>query len=432
MIRVRRWCARLPALSWAGRCYLAACVTTLAAACTTAPTLPSYGNYGGAPRAGEPVQHIIPYKPEVPIRWFPIQAKFAPDGSWLVVNLCSSYNDHYCRLVRWEPSGPGQALHDGKLSSGRWRLIAGQDPDKSYLWPSISWDGKKLTFTVADCSAERHKNWPPPGATPGGPQAPPLHCAIFDARPAVSMDVHDIRVGYRELPLPKASRPSWRPDDQAIIYWRTRSLTTLASGRTIPAGFGVYEYDFAQGREEAKLDNMVSGISWMNEFATPLYSADGKGFTTCAYTVRSHRTWADSGFHCFKADPRQRGPIAALNGGRSFDQLHAHWRGSHYLVTNEGKLALARQTDPSSREVFVERGAPVDGVVAADISGLTGDLVAVRRTVLSGTTPARRGFGGHYMKFSSTEPDEPLLVYRPPSTSQFATVFWPNVESIGP
>lgn len=417
------------AWSWLHRLALAVPALALATACT-APTLPSYGNYGGAPRAGEPVQHIIPYKPEVPIRWFPIYARFAPDGSWLVVNLCNSYNDHYCRLVRWEPSAPGQALHDGKLSSGRWRLIAGQHPDKSYLWPSISWDGKKLSFTVADCSAERHKNWPPPSATPGGPQAPPLHCAIFDARPAVSMAVDDIRVGYRELPLPKASRPSWRPDDQAILYWRTRGLTTLASGRAIPAGFGVYEYDFKQETEEAKLDNKASGLIWMRELATPLYSADGKSFTTCAYTLRSSRTWADGGWHCFKSDPRQPGPITALNGGRSFDQLHAHWRDSHYLVSNEGELALARPLDPRIREVLVARVASAGSIVAADISHPTGDVIVVNETVMFGTTPVRRGFGGYYLEIDPSQPLRPLLKYRPQSTGQIETAFWPNIEAM--
>jgi len=419
----------LPALSWAVRCYLAACVIALATACT-APTLPSYGNYGGAPRAGEASPYIPPYDPAVKIHWFPIQAKFAPDGSWLVVNFCNSYNDHYCRLVRWEPSAPGQALHDGELSSGRWRLIAGQDPDKSYLWPSISWDGKKLTFTVADCSAERHKNWPPPGAMPGGPQPPPLHCSIFDARPAVSMAVDDIRVGYRELPLPKASRPSWRPDDRAIIYWRTPGLTTLASGRKIAAGFGVFEYDFTQEREEAKLDNMVSGLIWMRELATPLYSADGKSFTTCAYTLRSSRSWADHGWHCFKADPRQPGPITALNGGGAFQRLNAHWRDSHYLVTNQGELALARPMDPTIREVLVERGASAASIVAADISRSAGDVVVVNDTVMFGTTPVRPGFGGYYLGIDSIQPPIPLLRYRPRSTGQIDTVFWPNLESI--
>ena len=84
-----------------------------------------------------------------------------------MVNLCNHYNPRFCRIVRWEPDGPGQPVEGGLTSSGRWRLVAGQAPDKSYIWPTVSWDGKKLAFTVADCSAERAPGWPAAEGKPG-------------------------------------------------------------------------------------------------------------------------------------------------------------------------------------------------------------------------------------------------------------------------
>ena len=90
-----------------------------------------------------------------------------------MVNLCSIHNVNFCRLLRWEPDGPSAPLpgvvghwefrggtsawvpavpsdpdHDSQLTTGRWQLISGQAPDKSYLWPAISWDGKTIAFLL--------------------------------------------------------------------------------------------------------------------------------------------------------------------------------------------------------------------------------------------------------------------------------------------
>ena len=370
-----------------------------------------------------------PYDPAITVRWFPIQAKFAPDGTWLVVNFCNYYNPHYCRLVRWEPGTEPVA----GTERGRWRLIAGQEPGKSYLWPSVSWDGKKLTFTVADCDAERPKDWPPSDGKPGTPEAPPTRCAIFAARPAVSGSVDDIRNGYREIAIPTVARPTWRPDDKAIIYWRTKGQATLASGR-VAGSRSIYEFDLEIGREEAKLDSAVDKLSWTNEFSAARYMPDGRRFLACGYTLSSEADkYLDSGIPCFQANAQHLYPVSVLNARREskFSSFYAIWRESHLLIKAENKLFLVDQKDRKRGVPVFEAPTMIGTIVDADIAEPSGDVVAIQETLFRQMEPFRSGGKGHYNEDSHIKPPRrPLLIFFRRSAGTPAPVIWPNLESI--
>lgn len=400
-----------------------------------AAQLPTFGNYGGSPRETQDIYTaILPYDPELKVRWFPIQAKFSPDGTWLIVNLCNFYNPNYCRLVRWEPGRPGEPVADDAARQGRWTLLAGQAPDKSYLWPSISWDGRKIAYTVADCNAEHQPDWPKPDGMPESPVAPPTACAIFNARPAISRSIRDLRDGYRELPIPTVARPTWRPDDKALIYWRMQAQITLASGRRSGTR-SVYEYDLERDEESAKLDYRVSGISWINEFSAVHYAPDSRRFSACAYTLSRSQLKPDipqGGIACFSADPRQPGSIEYLNkdGEVWFRFMYATWRGSHYLVEFDSKLFLSTSGEGRRGVLVYDGKSSARGISNADIAQKHRDLVVIHSTLSRGMQPSRYGKLGHYQWDIIDKKRTPVMNYVDGSTGQVSPVFWPNIESL--
>lgn len=416
--------------------HLAVLVGLLLAGCQVMP-VPGFGNYGGppSPRSPQSEETMPPYDPAKLVRWFPIQARFAPDGSWLVVNLCNHYNPQFCRIVRWEPDGPGQPIENGLLSSGRWQLVAGQAPDKSYIWPTVSWDGRKLAFTVADCSAERAAGWPVAEGKPGAAVPPPLDCEFFLARPAVSESVKDIRVGYREIPIASAARPAWRPDDQALLYWRTVGTMRLASGRMAGAR-SLYEFDLATGEEEHKMYRVWGKMSWDREFASPHYTPDGKHIRSCGWESTGRRDYVDHGVHCFEIETTTPTWLNVLNarGDTAFKQIFADWRGSHLLVEALGQLFLVeRKTRKRDAPVLDASTLDPPGALRgrignADIAGPTGDIVAVQGGLALQMSPVHGGGLGHYS--DSRQKHRPNLIHRKRSTGTPVPVFWPNVEAL--
>ncbi len=406
------------------------------AGCQVMPA-PGFGNYGGpaSPRAPQAEESIPPYDAAKLVRWFPIQARFAPDGSWLVVNLCNHYNPRYCRIVRWEPDGPGQPVEGGLTSSGRWRLVAGQAPDKSYIWPTVSWDGKKLAFTVADCSAERAQGWPAAEGRPGAAVAPPVDCEFFLARPAVSASVEDIRVGYREIPIASAARPAWRPDDRALLYWRTVGTMRLASGRMAGAR-SLYEVDLATGQEAPKLQGVAGNLSWDHEFASPHYTPDGKRFRSCGRESTGRRDYVDHGVHCLEVTsiPTARLEVLNARGESAFKILFADWRGSHLLIDALRQLFLVdrptrkRNTPALDASALDPPGALKGSIVNADIAGPSGDIVAVQGGLALQMSPVHGGGLGHYS--DGRLKHGPNLIYLKHSASAPMPVFWPNIEAL--
>jgi hypothetical protein len=407
----------------------------LLAGCQTAPTVPGFGNFGGSPRAPQAEAATPAYDAAKLVRWFPIQARFAPDGSWLVVNLCNHYNPRFCRIVRWEPDAPGQPVEGGLTSSGRWRLVAGQAPDKSYIWPTVSWDGKKLAFTVADCSVERATGWPAAEGKAGAAIPPPVDCEFFLARPAVSESVADIRVGYREIPIASAARPAWRPDDRALLYWRTVGTMRLASGRMAGAR-SLYEVDLATGHETHKLQGVAENRSWDRESASPHYATDGKRFRSCAFNLLGDSKYVDHGVHCFEvaSNPAARLEVLNARGDTAFRRLYADWRGSHLLVEALGQLFLVeRQTRKHDAPVLDAStldppGARKGSIINADIAGPSGDIVAIQGGLALQMQPVSGSGTGYYA--NNSERLHPSLIYLKRSAGAPVPVIWPNVEAL--
>ena len=453
-------------------------IASLAAISTisTSQTVPSFGNFGGPPAARTtpaPRAAQLPGK----VNWFPIQAKFAPDGSWVIVNLCSVHSPNYCRLVRWEPDGPPQPLpgvvghwsmrigdptntwiagvpsdptHDSQFTTGHWRLIAGQAADKSYMWPAISWDGKKLAYVVADCESR-----PAPGR-PGTP----YDCATSVAQPAVSESVETI-AAHRILPVTTVTRPSFRPDDQAIIYWRVLGTGVLASGRTTGAK-SVYEYDLKSNVEVPKLDHKITPVVWFQEFTTPFYTQDGKTFSICGAGTDNARVFVEAQRPmCVDVDAQKVGVLQALNdrkrdevngsseksvwlfsyidsrdlpaqdllGGGGFTLLLTGWRNGKALVNYRNwTYLLDRITRNFETPVNAGMKFNWSSAADADIHPRTGDVIRISGTLWQG--PVSRRIYWITESLSGSDKPFPVFAYIPRNATAVMPIFWPDVEQL--
>ena len=432
----------------------------------------------GSPRSASSGGNAAPHAP-VPaskVNWFPIQAKFAPDGSWVIVNLCSIHNVNFCRLVRWEPDGPSQPLpgvvghwnsptgspsvwvpdmpsdpaHDSQVTTGRWQLIAGQAADKSYLWPAISWDGKKIAYTVADCDSRD---------APGRPGTP-YDCQIFAAKLAVSDSILDIS-SHRVLSVETVTRPAFRPDDQAVIYWRVLGTNTLASGR--PVGVkSVYEFDLKSNTESPKLDYNVTRMLWEREFTGPFYATDGRTFSICGYGSDNARLFSVSQAQkCVEVEAARIGVMRALNnvesarlptvspegwihryvgylarpsevllGGRNFGVIHKYWKDGRALATL-GRWAYLLNQQTGDAEVVVIDSEPMrtGTPVAIDIDMKTGNVAAIYETIWLALQPnAKRTY---WEKASSDAyAAYPIFGFADRRNKMLQAVYWPDVERI--
>lgn len=214
-----------------GRLAILAAATALAAC---APPIPSHGNFGG-PVKTTPVDEF-PLPPghrdkcalpdEGEICWTPFQARFHPDGERMVVNLCSNrYLAQYdCKLVEY------------RIREDQWRLIPGQEAGKSYHHPSYSNDGKTLVFTTATCEQPFCR---------GQDEYGQLTLMPVNAQPGQPT----VYGKAQPLPVHNASRASFLPGDQGLLYWRVRHVARLSSGRTI-GDVAVFAYDMRRDDEQ--------------------------------------------------------------------------------------------------------------------------------------------------------------------------------------
>ncbi len=378
---------------------------------------------------------VVPDNPQV--RWFPIYARFAPDGSWLVVNMCSFYNPLYCRLVRWEPKGESQALEDGTPSTGKWSLIAGQQPDKSYIWPSVSWDGKKLAYVVANCPAKA-----PQPAVPrptGDPVEPPhphnkLDCAFHNGQPAKSDSTSDLRLGQQIAPIYSAARPAWRPDDQAILYWRTVSAVTLASGLT--SGLrDVYEFDFGTLAETQKFDLFATRIMWDGESHGPFYSPDSKSFALCGRGSNlAERLGLFPSVQCVKVNsqnPKDFEGINARSRAATFISIFDDWNGTHWVGTGEQVRLVDKVSFEIQEQLFDTRlptgfrsnFSPTHVAVSK-----TKDAVFINATLFGAQLPNRKW--EYWFSDGRGMPPSPNLAFLSSDTKALQPVYWPNVDAL--
>jgi hypothetical protein len=380
----------------------------------------------------------LPPPPQV--RWFPIYARFAPDGTWAVVNLCSYYNPLYCRLVRWEPGGAPQSLQDGTPSTGRWSLIAGQDADKSYIWPSVSWNGQKLAYVVAPCAAPAPPRPAPP--RPSGDAVPPPHpheafdCEFFGGQPAISASTSDLRQGQQIAPFTSAARPAWRPDDQAILYWRTKSTYQLSSGR-VGGLRDVYEYDFKAQAETPKFDLAATGILWGAEASGPFYAPDGKSFALCGsgeISSVAEKLGLQYGFQCIQVNSQRVADTKGLNPRTDnpvIDWVVQDWQGTHWVSCGDQVRMVDKKTLQITDELLNTRLANGE---RSNLSPQTVTVSAVGNAIIVSWTlyrllqPIRRGTFASVV--SNRAPPAPHLVYYSKQTRTTQPVFWPNVDQL--
>jgi len=402
-------------------------VLLLVTAC--APTAPRFGNYGGAP--GQPSGPVnLPAdvcavaQPQA-ICWTPVQARFHPDGQRMVVNLCSNRmgtpQDQYrggiyfCRMVEY------------RLDDQSWHLIAGQDEDKSYLYPSYSHDGKTLVFGVDDCQKPY---------CIGGIGFGQLATMSVQARPGQTASYGAIK----RWPVMGMSRPSFTADDQRVLYWRNHYSARLASGRSV-GSISVFEYRLATDEEAHPISSLYEGpktIRFINAWTAPQYTPDGQVLRFSAMVdnlVRTReRVWIDGGIvdveyrrqpfelHHRQTDRNLEGP------GRVFAE---HPRRG--ILAGPGNLRLVDPETQQNTAVLLQ--PDIARVAQADIDPSGRWVVAVvgGRSLQDGSQSTQRH---HWRQIRDTrkaqgmKDDVPVLPLIDLNTGQVQALPWPNVESL--
>lgn len=371
---------------------------------------PRFGNYGG------------PYQPaaeakEVPSRtgilWYPIQARFAPDGSRLVVNLCRSSRARMddCRLAEYRPEG------------NRWRLLP-TEPGHSHMWPSFSPDGRRLAFVDLPCDAQGRCNvLQGQLATMPAEGGAPTHHGIYGVR-----------------------RPVFHPEGGKIAYWRYYGVNRLASGRTAAAE-AVYELDLATGAEKNWLANTRLPLggnfhAFDLSIAGPFYFPDGEHLQFCGYQTSGG--WPiQTAIKCARAarDQAQLSQIHAKSLAKASGRDDSSFpvtrivfgRGTANTLLgqssdNSDGLALAIIDSTSLRPIrrLLDYGGYTVG--DADYSASTRKVVALTG-FLTGTG-AHSPHDRHWIAYSTDKIAYPAMAIIDLDTLQYQAVEWPNVEAI--
>lgn len=369
---------------------------------------------------------------EPEVNWFPIAAKYAPGGDWLVVNLCSFHNPLYCKLVRWEPDGAALPLPGGRSTTGRWSLIAGQDADKTYIWPEVSPSGQKLAYVVAGCTPKAGVTLTRKGQLAANPEQ--LDCGFYDGQPAISESVVDIRQGQQLAPVYGASKPTWRPDGKALLYWRTVVVVTLASGRNLGQR-DVYEYDFESKKEAPKHDRGVTRVFWSMEATGPFYSADGNSFTVCGIgmsvppsmdqdtRVQCMTTTATYPYKIRGIKTRTASPPFTAIIGKHDDQIF-YTRGETLSLTSSSSFSSLKVLFPtytSYTNLSPHSISSVSGKPAVILSGSLGNyLIPIRQ-------------GSYFNQLLGHLPASPVMFLVQVDSVEPAAlqpVFWPSVDQL--
>ncbi|HSV52210.1 MAG TPA: hypothetical protein VLJ57_08855 [Burkholderiaceae bacterium] len=235
------------------------------AAC--APAIPRMGNFGGAqvPAPPLPPDSCDVADPGNQVCWFPVQARFHPDGQRLVVNLCSSKRgaEYDCRMV------------EHHIAQQKWILIPGQEPGKSYFYPSYSRDGKTLLFSAAHCEQKGC------GGNGGYGQ---LATMAVQTRGEQATEYGALKL----LPVSGTTRAAFTEDDKTILYWRMRTAGRTVSGRSF-GSISVYAYQPATDEEthlipalypDPKTGNYARA-DFVSAFTAPRFTLDGATLYFC-------------------------------------------------------------------------------------------------------------------------------------------------------
>lgn len=409
---------------------LAGCVfVALAGLSACAPTSPRFGNYGGTPgsqpSAGNLPADVCAVAQPQAICWTPVQARFHPDGQRMVVNLCSNrmgtpqdqYRGgiYYCRMVEY------------RLDDQSWHLIAGQEEDKSYLYPSYSHDGKTLVFGVDDCQR------PYCIGGMGYGQLATMSVQAESGQPA--------RYGaIKRWPVMGMSRPSFTDDDQRVLYWRNHHSARLASGRSI-GSISVFEYRFANDEEThpiASLYTKQKTIRFIHAWTSPQYSLDGKVLRFSGRVdnliASPDRVWILGG----KPDLEYRGPNTDLIHRQTDRNLEGLGRvfAEHPrrgILAGPGNLRLVDPRTLQTIRVLVQpQSARVDqGDI--DPSGRWALAVVGGRNLQTSGQSKQRDYWKQIRdtrKAEGMKDDVPVLPLIDLKSGQVQALRWPNIESL--
>jgi hypothetical protein len=388
-----------------------------------APTAPRFGNFGGpvaAPSAqAQPASNDDECAVAQPttICWTPVQARFHPNGDHMVVNLCSNRRGaiYYCRMVEY------------RWADQRWRLLPGQEEGKSYQYPSYSADGKTLVFGVATCEQ------PDCRENSGYGQ---LATMAVQANPG-----KDTVYGPPMLlPVAGISRPSFSPDGQQIVYWRSHHQSRLASGRNI-GSISVFGYKPATDEEA----NLVPGlhtdtakVHFITALTGPRYSLDGN---VIRFTALDDGFWAkdlravgvgilDVDYNLQTGRPVARDIQRVVKG---LGQVYAE-HPTQGILAGAGNLRLVDPKPPhATRAVFFAPGAYQVGDAAIDKAGVWAVGLSGIQSMMSGRQGVERTY------WLTTEDPKDLRKQVPAApvfslvhiqSREVRAVQWPNVESL--
>jgi Tol biopolymer transport system component len=170
-------------------------------------------------------------------RWVPHQARFSPDGSHLLVNVCEAFNQTYCRIWRYG------------LADGKWTALP-FDKDRTYKWPSYSPDGKRIVFSTRFC--------------------PDRNCDLRGMRLAV-MNADGTELKPVSGSVAPRIMPSFSPDGRRLIYWKIDDV--MQTPRQMFGLYDVYETDL-----ETATERRLTGFTATGVFSGPKYWRDGKRF----------------------------------------------------------------------------------------------------------------------------------------------------------
>ncbi|PUE06472.1 hypothetical protein B9Z51_16895 [Limnohabitans sp. T6-5] len=362
---------------------------------------------------------------KIKVRWFPISAKFSPDASWGVVNLCSVVTPTYCKLVKWEPDQPGKLMPNGIESTGTWSLLPGQDANKSYFWPDISRDGRQLAYVVADCQ----------GLAQPLPALPvPQSCAFREGQLGYNESA-DTLIGSTVIDeVRTAAKPAWHPDGQALLYWRSLGNVTLASGRNLNHR-DVFEYNIKTKVETPKHDRAATRVLWEREATGPFYDDTGESFAICGFAFSvPDRMDVHAGIKCLAtntANPRIATGIPTRSADPFFSTIMARVDSKTWIV--RGSHLEVRSTTPGKERTLLLPLTPSG--ISSNYSPSTAHIFSKEvAVVLSGISfgyafPSR--VDGYFIQDVRRAPPEPVMFLQslaPVEGARPQTVFWPDIE----
>lgn len=392
------------------------------AAC--APNMPRFGNYGGDQLRERAHSNQLSDPCEgseaVQLCWFPVQARFHPDGQRLVVNLCSSKRNaqYHCRMVEYH------------IGQQRWHLIEGQQTDQSYLYPSYSHDGKRLLFSVVDC---------PQPCRGSGPYGQLATMAV-----QVRSEAPGVYGPQQPLPVLGASRSSFTRDDQRVVYWRSYADVKRPLGVN-PGTISVFEYNRTTGKQTHLIPALYPQTmpergdyaEFFHPFTAPRYTVDGNTLYFCAMggniSGKYVMAWNNNCVF-YKIAANTFESKVAFRDVRGLGMPYTQTLNGEYLA-GAGSLRLVNPTKGTETQIVPPAGLYQQSDADIDTEQTKVSLVVAAIRPSNGSHVAKRS---HYLDPEANVPAIPLMqqgrfpmlsLVALPSKTMHALI-WPNVEAL--